>query len=107
MAEKGKGKMVGGNSTTDKLGEADVLNLVLDYLATKGFVEAEQTLRQSVSASGGSPKKQSSNQQSGTTQNRKISRVANRTKPPLPSRKTTHHDPKWLEEHWWLVSAPG
>lgn len=67
MAEKGKGKMVGGNSATDKFGEADVLNLVLDYLATKGFVEAEQTLRQSVSASGGSPKKQSSNQQSGTS----------------------------------------
>eukprot|EP00904_Undaria_pinnatifida_P008972 jgi/Undpi1/5204/HiC_scaffold_2.g00486.m1 len=66
MAEKGKGKMVGGNSATDKFGEADVLNLVLDYLATKGFVEAEQTLRQSVSASGGSPKKQSSNQQSGS-----------------------------------------
>lgn len=72
MAEKGKGKMVGGNSTTDKLGEADVLNLVLDYLATKGFVEAEQTLRQSVSASGGSTKKQSSNQQSGTTKKQKI-----------------------------------
>lgn len=70
MAEKGKGKMVGGSSATDKLGEADVLNLVLDYLATKGFVEAEQTLRQSVS-SGGSTKKQSSNQQSGASPNRK------------------------------------
>lgn len=66
MAENGKGKASGVASATEKLGEADVLNLVLDYLATKGFVEAEQTLRQSVSASGGSPKKPKSNQQSGT-----------------------------------------
>lgn len=65
MAEKGKGRSVGGASATAKLDEADVLNLVLDYLATKGFVEAEQTLRQSVSASGGSPKPHRSNQQSG------------------------------------------
>lgn len=70
MADTGKGKAAGaaagGSSATDKLGEAEVLNLVLDYLATKGFTEAEQTLRQSVSASGGSPKKgRNSNQQSG------------------------------------------
>lgn len=71
----GKGKGAAGPSAgggkgkaTDKLGEAEVLNLVLDYLATKGFTEAEQTLRQSVSASQGSPKKKghNSNQQSGT-----------------------------------------
>jgi len=51
---------------TEKLNEADVLNLVLDYLATKGFVEAEQTLRQSLPASGNSiePGK-STNQRSG------------------------------------------
>ncbi|CAM9956559.1 unnamed protein product [Ectocarpus sp. 12 AP-2014] len=71
MADTGKGKATGaaagGSSATDKLGEAEVLNLVLDYLATKGFTEAEQTLRQSVSASGGSPKKgRNSNQQSGS-----------------------------------------
>lgn len=65
MAEKGKGKIVGGGaSATDKLNEGDVLNLVLDYLATKGFVEAEQTLRQSVSL-GSAPEKQRSRQQSG------------------------------------------
>lgn len=61
----GKGKGKGGGFATDKLDEADVLNLVIDYLATKGFTEAEQTLRQSVSASGGGRKKQSSNQGSG------------------------------------------
>lgn len=105
MAEKGKGRMVGGNSTTDKLGEADVLNLVLDYLATKGFVEAEQTLRQSVSASGGSPKKQSSNQQSGTTHNRK--QPPSREPNPTTPKKTTHCAPKWLGEHWQLVCALG
>lgn len=70
----GKGKGAAGASAgggkakaADKLGEAEVLNLVLDYLATKGFTEAEQTLRQSVSAAQGSPKKgHKSNQQSGT-----------------------------------------
>lgn len=74
MADTGKGKGGAGASTgggkakaTDKLGEAEVLNLVLDYLATKGFTEAEQTLRQSVTAGQGSPKKgHNSNQQSGT-----------------------------------------
>lgn len=73
MADTGKGKGAAGPSAgggkgkaTDKLGEAEVLNLVLDYLATKGFTEAEQTLRQSVSASQGSPKKgHNSNQHSG------------------------------------------
>lgn len=74
MADTGKGKgaaaagasSAGGN---EKLGEAEVLNLVLDYLATKGFTEAEQTLRQSASAAGGSPNKgRKSNQQSGTLQ---------------------------------------
>lgn len=69
MAEtKGKGKAngvaAGGGGTTEKLGEADVLNLVLDYLATKGFVEAERTLRQSVKASNGSVKP-SSNHRTG------------------------------------------
>lgn len=75
MADTGKGKgapsgasSAGGNSkATEKLGEAEVLNLVLDYLATKGFTEAEQSLRQSASATGGSPNKgRKSNQQSGT-----------------------------------------
>lgn len=73
MADTGTGKGAAGAAAgggkakaTDKLGEAEVLNLVLDYLATKGFTEAEQTLRQSVSASQGSPKKgHNSNQQSG------------------------------------------
>lgn len=63
-ADKGKGKSAGAPAT-DRLDEGDVLNLVLDYLATKGFVEAEKTLRQSVSAAEGSPKKHSSNQQTG------------------------------------------
>lgn len=70
MADAGKGKASapggGASKGAEKLGEAEVLNLVLDYLATKGFTEAEQTLRQSVSAGGGSPPKQNSNQQSGT-----------------------------------------
>ncbi|CAM9961532.1 unnamed protein product [Pylaiella littoralis] len=75
MADTGKGKgapsgasSAGGNSkATEKLGEAEVLNLVLDYLATKGFTEAEQSLRQSASATGGSPNKgRKSNQQSGS-----------------------------------------
>lgn len=69
---KGKGAAAGQSAggvkgkATEKLGEAEVLNLVLDYLATKGFTEAEQTLRQSASASQGSPKKgHNSNQHSG------------------------------------------
>lgn len=72
MADTGKGKGApagpaagGASAATDKLGEAEVLHLVLDYLATKGFTEAEETLRQSVSAAGGSPKKGNSNQHSG------------------------------------------
>lgn len=65
MENNQRGRAAGAaGTTTQKLGEADVLNLVLDYLATKGFVEAERTLRQSVSASDGSPK-HSSNQQTG------------------------------------------
>lgn len=65
MENNGKGKVPAPAAmATQKLDEADVLNLVLDYLATKGFVEAERTLRQSASASGGSPK-HSSNQQTG------------------------------------------
>lgn len=67
---KGKGRPNRGTSTSaaEKLDESDVLNLVLDYLATKGFTEAERTLRQSVSASGGSPSR-SSNQQTGLSRN--------------------------------------
>lgn len=66
MENNQRGRAAGAaGTTTQKLGEADVLNLVLDYLATKGFVEAERTLRQSVSASDGSPK-HSSNQQTGS-----------------------------------------
>lgn len=65
---KGKGSAASGGVSTDKLDDGDVLNLVLDYLATKGFVEAEKTLRQSVTADGGSPKHHSSNQQSGTVE---------------------------------------
>lgn len=68
MASNGKGRAsIAGAATgpqQEKLGEAEVLNLVLDYLATKGFVEAERTLRQSVNANDGSPI-HSSNQQSG------------------------------------------
>lgn len=80
MADTGKGKATAGGPSTqgeggrskgaEKLGEAEVLNLVLDYLATKGFTEAEQTLRQSVSAGGASPVKQNSNQQSGRSPQR-------------------------------------
>lgn len=49
---KGKGAAPGataggGSAATDKLGEEEVLNLVLDFLATKGFLEAEETLRES------------------------------------------------------------
>lgn len=84
MADTGKGKGAaapaaaaaagassagGSNKAADKLGETEVLNLVLDYLATKGFTEAEQTLRQSASAAGGSPNKgRKSNQHTGTLQ---------------------------------------
>lgn len=59
-----KARATGSAAKYQKLDESDVLNLVLDYLATKGFVEAERTLRQSVSASDGN-RKQSSNQQTG------------------------------------------
>ena len=65
MTDIGKGKAAGGGGVTDKLDESDVLNLVLDYLATKGFVEAEQTLRHSLSASEGSREAPKSNQGSG------------------------------------------
>lgn len=70
MSEKGtriSATTASSSGGTEKLNEGDVLNLVLDYLATKGFVEAEQTLRQSLSASGNSiePGRHSTNQGSG------------------------------------------